>query len=119
MVQMKVFAGTEMQLWRTDTWRGARNWDLRTDTYTLLCVKQPLVGTCPKAQEAQLSSVVTRRAGEGDMRGREGVCVRIEQIRFIMQQKLTQQHHMVDQLFANKKNKICRIYSWLWGGIRS
>ena len=78
---------------------GGTNWEIRTDIYTLSCVKRELVGSCCIAQGAQLSAIDDLEGWDGGGRlKRDGLYIHTELIHFLVQQKLA---HYEKSLFSS------------------
>ena len=89
-------AGTDTDIGnrRVDSGRGGggMSWKISFAINTPPCVKQ-IVGTCCRVKGAQPSACDDLEGWEGGWEGgrytREGICIYIELIHFIVQQKLT------------------------------
>ena len=78
---------------------GGTNWEIRTDIYTLSCVKRELVGSCCIAQGAQLSAIDDLEGWDGGGRlKRDGLYIHTELIHFLVQQKLAHYEATILQL---------------------
>ena len=115
MIQMNQFAGQEQRRRRREWTRGHQgqgdggmNWEIKTDIYTLPCVKQIASWNLlySTGSSAAVGVCVGRRSEK------EGIYVYTQLIHFTAQQKLTHCKATMPQLKKEQGSSLC---SMIWG----